>query len=581
MPPRNGRSSESSNIQIPDAAAILATLRSDTDSLRNQYFSDPIGLAESFHLKLPLKPVQRMLELGVITEEEALDRFGVLEPGIRDLIYDVCIGDVRSAGAVANRGGGKSLGVSFIEFFLVFIRKYDALNLGGSELQADQVYQYLLSYIESDPYWQSLVKGEPMRERTYTVDEAWIRVLTASQKSVRSPHAGGRKKDGRMAGGLLVIDEEAEAAPEIVEAALPTVNTARPSVVVRASTFHNAEGTFAELVDNAEEMGFKMYKWDIFDVAEACDCTGGACQAEEKCFREDHVEKFTDPETGVETERLVHKAYCGGRAQYADGWVPLEEITALWKRMKRNHSRWEVEAMGSRPSSAGHVLKDLGAFINNVQSISAAELFKPGMPITICVDWGSSNAGVTVWQEQWPNNHALLHADLIIEGSLTQILGVIQAYWTRYFNEATEVAADIGGGGSYNNPHLRDEMGIPTRDVNFATEKEAAVAAWNIYNDAGRCHYPDEFTDFVAQAKNWKRKGGRIQKGNDHLMDSSVCYFAKFVESLGIATVRVVPRTFGTEPQQSGHQIVNARSINSGSGTRVAMIRSIGNRNRR
>lgn len=570
----------SNELHIPDASEILRTLRADTDSLRDRFMNDPVGLAESFHLKLPMKPVLRMLELGVIDHEEAVRRFGIVEPGLRDLIQDVCLGEIRSAAVVANRGGGKSLGVSFIEFFLVFIRKYDALNLGGSELQADQVYQYLLSYIESDPYWQSLVKGDTMRERTYTVDEAWIRVLTASQKSVRSPHAGGRKKSGRMAGGLLVIDEEAEAAPEIVNAALPTVNTARPSVVVRSSTFHNNEGTFAELIDNHVEMGFKKYRWDIFDVAEACDCTGDTCQSEEKCFREDHIERVVDPDTGAITDKVIHKAYCGGRAKYADGWIPMEEIVALWKRMKRNHPRWEIEAMGSRPSSSGHVIKDLDAFAKNIVSMPADTLYKQGMPVTVCVDWGSSNAGVTVWQEQWPNKHALLRADLVVEGSLSQILGLISSYQSLYYQEFVEVAADIGGGGSYNNPHLRDEMRIPTRDVNFQTEKEAGVAAWNIYNEAGRVLYPAEFTEFISQVRNWKRKGGRIEKGQDHLMDSSVCYFSKFVEQLGVSNVRVVPRTFGSHPETPDHRIVTNAPSTSGPAPRVAMIRAIGHKRR-
>lgn len=536
--------------QVSGASDMLRAVRSAGASLRTRFKDDPVGLAAKFHLKLPRKPALVMIDLGVITREEAIKRFGdddgEIKPGLRELVEDVCTGRVRSAVAVANRGGGKSQGVSFIETYLVFMLDYDALNLGGSELQADQVYQYIMQYIESAHEFRDLVKGDALQSKTETKNNAWIRVLTASQKSVRSPHAGGRKKDGRMAGGVLVIDEEAEAAPEIVKAALPTINTARPSVNIRCSTFHNVEGTFAEVVDAAEEMGYTMYKWDIFDVCEGCDCGPDGCESDEKCFREDHYEDYIDPDTGLPTQRLLHRAYCGGRARYANGWIPIDEIVTLFKRMKRNHDTWEVEAMGLRPGSSGYVIKDRKKYKTNIFPGPADSLYMPGWPVTVCVDWGTVAAGVTVWQEQPGDRHALLHADLVEEAGQTQIIGSILGYQQRYLTEFTEVAADIGGGGNYLNKSLREEYHIQTRDVNFGEEKESAVAAWNILNEAERCMYPEEFEDFHEQIKKWKRKAGRIVKGNDHLMDSSICYFAKFIERLGTTHYRVPPRAFNT-----------------------------------
>lgn len=533
----------------------------------------PHELAERLGLILPKKPLQKMKELGLYDEETQ----GAIIPGLRDLVMDVCLKQIRNAAVVGPRGGGKSQGVSFIEFYMVFVAQYDALNLGGSELQADQVYQYLLQYLESDPYWRTLLKGEPQQSRTETVDNAWIRVLTASQKSVRSPHAGGRKPGGRMAGGILVIDEEAEAAADIVEAALPTVNTARPSVVLRSSTFHNAEGSFKELIDNHEEMGFKLYKWDIFDVAEPCECVG-SCQSPEPCFREDHKEKYLDPEDGLEKERLVHPAYCAGKTRYAEGWIPMSEIEALWKRIRRNHERWEVEAMGSRPSTAGHVIKDLTAYSANISPLSGPSLYIPGCAITICVDWGSVAAGLTVWQAQPDDRHVILHAEELHQSGQTATFGKILGYAHRYAKELEEVAADIGGGGNYLNPKMREENRLPVRDVNFAEEKEAAVAAWNIFNEAHKTIYPQELTEFHAQVRSWRRRNGRIAKGNDHLCDSAVCYFAKFIDQLGLTKVRITPRTFSSNSDlaETPRMEIGGRRV----AVRRPMVRSLGGRRR-
>jgi hypothetical protein len=462
-----------------------------------------------------------------------------------------------------------SQGVSFIEFYMVFIRLFDALNLGGSELQADQVYQYLLGYIDSDPYWKALIKGNAMRERTYTTDNAWIRVLTASSKSVRSPHAGGRKKDGRLAGGILVIDEEAEAEADIVSAALPTINTAVPSVNVRSSTFHNAAGSFADLIDSHEEMGYKLYKWDVFDVCSGCNCppdpTGeGQCMSSELCFREDHIETFHNPDTGQQEERVLHRAYCGGRARYANGWVPMEEILKLWKRLKRNHSTWEVEQMGSRPTSRGYVIEDRNKFRANITDESARSLFVPGCATYINVDWGTGRCGIEVWQDQG-DRHVLLECELLEETGPTETIARIVSFWQQYANTFAEVRGDLGGGGNYMNKTLTEQYGLPAADVPFSECKEAAVRVWNILNEAGQIVIPREHALFIEQTMKWRRKNGRIDKGNDHLCDSAICYFSRYIDTMGLSHIRIGPKVFHTIAEQPenmhlGHTLMGSKA---------------------
>lgn len=532
------------DVEILSPAQLVQELRTPAGrDLRRKYKGQPLKLAKDLHLRLPKKPVQVMQERGVYDEA----KHGPIVPGLRELIYEVCTLQEESAAVVGPRGGGKSMGVAFIEFYLWIIEEFDALNLGGSELQADQVYQYLLAFLDSHGYWRQLLKDEPMISKSETKEGAWIRVLTASPKSVRSPHAGGLTPGGADRGGLLVIDEEAEADAKIVKAALPTINTARPSVNVRSSTFHNVEGTFAELIDNHVEMGYKLYQWDIFDICEKCDCVG-ECQSEEPCFREDHTEEYLNPETGQLEEKLVHKAYCNGRAMYSDGWIPTREIVKLWKRFKRNHSVFEVEAMGSRPSSSGHVIKNLTKYAQSIVPTPARMLYVPGAYISICVDWGTVAAAITVWQELVGNRHILLHADLLEQAGQEEIYGAIFSYYNQYGNEVTEIAADIGGGGNYLNKDLREVHRLPVRDVNFAEEKESAAAAMNIISEAGGLILPAEHEGFHQQIRNWRRVNSRIVKGNDHLCDSAICYFSKFIDRLGVTHMRVRPRTFSSAP---------------------------------
>lgn len=577
--------------KAPDASAgpgaFLTTLRDPGRSMKEKFKDKPIELAERFGLSLPKKPTQVMRDLG-LWNDELQERWGDEKPGLRDLVEDVCLLVVTSAVAVANRGGGKSQGVSFIEFFLWMLRDFDCINLGGSEQQANNVYQYLIAYLDTEPYWRTLLDGDTMISESKTKEKAWIKVLTASQKQTRAPHAGG-KKVGRAGsrGGLLVIDEEAEADPEIVRSALPTINTATPSVSVRCSTFHKIGGTFQEVVDDHKEMGYTLYSWDTFDVCAGCECTGGPtdCQSPEPCFREDHFEEFIDPETGLLDQRLVHKAYCGGRAKYARGWVAMSEVLALWRRLKRNHSAWEVEAMGSRPTSKGHVVKSITDFNLNIVEDSAASLYRPGMPVSITIDWGTVAAAVCVWQMQRTKGgvrHVLLHADELHETGDTEIITTALGYATKYKHDLADIGTDIGGGGSYFNPKLKKEYRMPQRDVNFNQDKEAAVAVFNMTNEANQIVIPAEHEDFIRQVRRWKRNStGHIIKHEDHLCDSGIiCYFSKFIDLMGVGHLRMAGRGFHTgEVRKEAPQTVAEKRAQHRTGKR-GMVRSFGSSRR-
>lgn len=548
--------------------AFLTSLRDPPRGLKEKYKSRPLALADRFGIILPKKPTQVMRDLG-LWDDDLQERWGDERPGLRELVEDVCTLHVRSAVVVANRGGGKSFGVSFIEFFLWLLLDFDAINLGGSESQAHNVYQYLQAYLEHEPYWNTLVKGESKVSETMSVEDAWIKVLTASQKQTRAPHAGGRRK-GKVRGGLLVIDEEAECEPEIVRSALPTINTALPSVNIRSSTFHKIGGTFQEVVDGHAEMGYTLYGWDTFDVCAGCPCVGGPtdCQSVEPCFREDHFEDAINPETGQPEKRLIHKAYCGGRAKYAKGWISMAEIEQLWKRLKRNHAAWEVEAMGSRPTSSGHVVKSITDFNFNITDEPAANLYIPGGPVTVCIDWGTVACGICVWQMQrsakggW--RHVLLHSDELHEVGDQEILDAAMGYALRYKAELAEVRADIGGGGAYFNPKIRKNYRYQVGDVNFNQDKEASVAVFNLVNENNEIVIPAEHDEFIRQIRKWKRNTtGHIMKGDDHLCDSGVvCYFSKFIDIMNMGHMRVAGRGFRTGPEQPSAGASNRQERN-------------------
>ena len=469
--------------------------------------------------------------------ELAGDLFGLTFPpkpdgsnGVRELVSDVCTLKVTRAAVQAPRGGGKSLGFSFIEWFMNFTRNFDWLNLGGSEMQARAVYNYLLQYVDIDPDVKAFYP-ETLKSNTENVDGAWISVLAASSKSIRSPHAGGIQigKAQMSRGGGLTIDEECEAEEEIVKGAIPTVNTADPSIILRGSTFHRLDGTFKALIDNHDEMGYSLYKWDCFDICKPCPYECKDCWPD---FAEDIYEG----------DELVHEAYCGGKAKHSKGWMPIEEIYQAWRECMFSRDWFEVEMMGWRPSSAGSVIRNMTKFNNTC--IVKDWPYVSGAVSYVTIDWGmKGECAVQVWQEQPKGIVALLEDDHFThQESETFIYEVVRGYGLKY--HTNKVRADSSH--PYCNATLANDIRyrMAVDEVLFQTAKELAVGAMNAKVDEGLVRIPERHTITIRQLRGWRREHGKIQKRDDHGCDAAICFFSKYQpEDIIRKTVRIVPQT--------------------------------------
>src|SRR5205085_4119737 len=125
----------------------------------------------------------------------------------------------------------------------------------------------------------------------------------------------------------------------------------------------------------------------------------------------------------------------GGRAMYASGWVPVVEIEKIWQRCNRNHIFFEIEQMGSRPSSYGYVVRDKLKYAVNRVEEPPHSFYVPAAPVSICVDWGTNAAGIVVWQALWFDTmvkHLLLEAEQIEGSGILDITSKIQEFVNKY-----------------------------------------------------------------------------------------------------------------------------------------------------
>jgi hypothetical protein len=510
---------------------------SKMNNFRQYYRGKPLLLAEeAYGIYFPPKPIDD----GV--------------PGIRELIEDVCLMRVTRAVGKAPRGGGKSFGCAFCEWYHNYFNNFDWINLGGAEKQAKAVYNYIEGFVNSHHQIASYYPKGTLMTNTENMSGAWISVLAASPTSIRSPHAGGinigditarlegeetgfKYLGGSRRGGGLTIDEECEADPNIVRDATPMVDTADPSIILRISTFHKLEGTFEELIDNHEEMGYKLYSWDSFDICQPCTHDCDSCLQD---FREDIY--ISDVNTGNQV--LKHKAYCGGKAKLSQGWMSISEIKQQFREHNFDCAWFETEMMGWRPATSGHVIKDQYKFVNSCVVDDDQVEHMPGCQCVITIDWGmKGECCVQVWQIQPGAVVALLEDDHYIHGEPENfIYESVYGLGTRY--KTNEVWADSSHPYCNNTLMTHPRYRMDVREVNFRQEKELGAGAFNAWVDLDRVKVPKKFNVFIKQVRNWKRKTGKIQKGDDHGCDAAICFFLRFAAESIPSSSRIMPITF-------------------------------------
>ena len=161
----------------------------------------------------------------------------------------------------ASRGfGGKSIMLATLSYLeTVFLGA--AVNLlGGSGEQSQRVHSYITGEDTNlpDTFWGhpnapvSLLKTDPTKMETSLKNGGRLKVLMASQKSVRGPHPQ-----------RLRIDEVDEVDIDIFDAALGQPMEARGIMeqTVLSSTHQHAAGTMTEVLKRAADKGWPVYEW--------------------------------------------------------------------------------------------------------------------------------------------------------------------------------------------------------------------------------------------------------------------------------------------------------------------------------
>lgn len=448
------------------------------------------------------------------------------------LFDDVYEDRVQRVVGVGPRSSGKTKTVTELGFCKFFFQDWDVFIVGGSLEQSKAAISYvhdiagepeLLEELPQDET-QTLVRGESGN---------WIKAAPASTKAIRGQHSKGRPL-------LLILDEEAEMKPEILRAAMRMGKDASRFVVIRISTNHLVTGTFAELVEQNEKMGYRKYQVDSFDVAETCrvpDCR--------LCFRALYDEY---PGQLDRLQKLQHEFcddYCKERPrENRGGWISLQDLK---QSIIESPREWfETEDMGWKPRGEGSVLppdKVKAAFLPEQKP-----RVEQGVPVVAGIDWGFK--GMTaVNLYQFVADKMRHHASQDFSGTAVEgIVSYLDLAGGDLVEEATgreydksrrrEIHVYADSSHPFNNAELRDE-GFSVEEVVFLTYKETGAGALQSFFEREAYEGCAEYKRCLAQMLKWRRgKSGRIAKTDDHHPDSALCATKFYVDMRGSRVVR-------------------------------------------
>lgn len=289
-------------------------------------------------------------------------------------VSDAFLNPGQNVAAWANRGGLKTLDASILAATeYAFLDGLQSRVLAGSLDQARQLYAYWEQWCHT--VLRHRLQGDPGRLLT-RVAGGKMQILTASQKQVR----GGRFN-------RVYRDEEDEIPPDISSASVGTLTTLpqlpeAPGRFVVTSTWHYANGPMAQLVQSAEDKGYQLHKWNLWESLAQCP-----------------VERHSN---GKNCEACPLGKYCLAKARERNPLAKVgvasqcEGLLAIHDAIKQaqewSEQQFEAEALCERPALTGLVYPQFDRRIHVKPDLD----FDEAMPTYRAIDWGI-NGFVCLW----------------------------------------------------------------------------------------------------------------------------------------------------------------------------------------
>lgn len=280
--------------------------------------------------------------------------------------------------AVANRNGGKTIDFSILDVLNSYVHdECETSTIGAIEMQAKRCYRYV-------KYWNQRVRilSEMVRSSLQSSTEykngSIIEILIGTLAGVNAPHPQKVFFDEIELADWIVLQEAFSMAKSKGEIKAQTILT---------SSRKFAYGPMERLLAEADERGFKVFRWCIMET----------------------VEKH-DP---VECATTKFGTYCQNRCQIVEGFYSFSD--AKKKCMKLDQDTWESQWMSWKPMSKGLV------YPNYAPTIHLRDIEPDlSLPLELSEDFGFAPGHADVvgfWQVSLTGQKRLIDA-IWVEGKL-------------------------------------------------------------------------------------------------------------------------------------------------------------------
>ncbi len=271
----------------------------------------------------------------------------------------------------APRGGGKTtLGALATLLDIVHKPGCQVRILGGSMEQSLRMWEHLRPMIEE--HAADRVQGKLQARGVKLSNGSGVAILAQSQRSVR-----GQRVQRLRCDEVELFDREVWSAAQLVTRSRTAKEAkkfgagARPirASIEALSTMHEPYGLMQRIVEEAPSAGRRVIKWCLLDVLERCvDRECSVCPLEQEC---------------------------GGAAKMADGFMRIDDVIAMKRRVSRE--TWESEMLCLRPSRKDTVFPQFRADRHVSESDWWGGIPAGGVQKCLAVDFGYRNPFVCLW----------------------------------------------------------------------------------------------------------------------------------------------------------------------------------------
>lgn len=334
--------------------------------------------------------------------------------------------------------------------------------------------------------------------------------ITTSEKQARGKHMAGFLGDE-----AAMEDEKSERA---MRAAMQGPLSEEDSIVILLSTFHVPVGLFQMYWDDADDMGFGRYRWDVFDAMKKCtapiDC--------KKCYLTELRQIEVKEETGKASVKQDVWVGCNGKARNSDGYLTREMVIED-KKMNRGTQVFEVEFCNQRPQWMRPVFDE-----GLVQAAIVDEIaYRADAQKCVGIDWGLESEGsMCLVLGVRTKDHVGIVEAVATSGMLANQIAEILAGWFKEYGDF-EVWADQSH--PFENREI-EEAGFIVQRIDFRKYRDFGVKNVQRYFAFKRVKIIKELALIADRIKAYRKdKYGRpIKDINSHVADAIMCMLLRF-----------------------------------------------------